>query len=168
MPCACIVVFLHADAENQGSSEKRPLRRVKLQKLWGLSSPFLHIIHQSKRSVVNIFHPLLDEPADLLRKSGGHLQLYFLPQTYWHVSSRTQWEVSTWISFQKWTTATPRTISRNSLFCFQSFLSDTRWIKKYTFLVFQNICISNFLSNLVLFIPRNIMIPFTDILDHTK
>ena len=28
--------------------------------------------------------------------------------------------------------------------------------------------ISVFLSNLVLFIPRNIMIPFTDILDHTK
>ena len=28
--------------------------------------------------------------------------------------------------------------------------------------------ISIFLSNLVLFIPRNIMIPFTDILDHTK
>ena len=82
MPCACIVVFLHADAENQGSSEKRPLRRVKLQKLWGLSSPFLHIIQQSKLSVDNIFHPLLDEPADLLRKSGGHLQLYFLPQTY--------------------------------------------------------------------------------------
>ena len=73
----CMVVFLHADEDEQGISEKTPLRRVKLRKIWGISSPFLNIIQHSKRSVDDIFHRLLDEPDDLLRKSGGHLQLYF-------------------------------------------------------------------------------------------